>query len=117
MDAARKQQLIDAGINVDEALGRVMGNETLLIRFLDRFPADANYGNLVNAMAADARDDALTACHALKGVCGNLSMTVMFDLVNRQLVAMRAGDWATATALMAEITATYETIVNAITAK
>ena len=34
MDEARKQALIAAGINVDEALSRMMGSEALLMRLL-----------------------------------------------------------------------------------
>ena len=117
MDAARKKQLIDGGVDVDDALARFMGNEALLTRFLDKFPANENYGNLVAALADDRKEDAITACHALKGVCGNLSLTALFDLVNRQLIAMRADDWQTAAALMDDITAGYSAAVAAITAK
>ena len=116
MDAARKQQLIDGGINVYEALTRVMDNENLLVLFLNKFPTDPNYGKLTAALAAGAHEEAITACHTLKGLCGNLSITGLFDLITRQLGAMRADDWQTAEALMADIAAAYERAVKAITA-
>ncbi len=37
MDESRKQILISAGIDVDDALERLMGNESLLERFLKKF--------------------------------------------------------------------------------
>ena len=44
-------------------------------------------------MATGDKDAALAASHTLKGVCGNLSMTALFDLLTRQVAAFRAGDW------------------------
>ena len=117
MDNMRKQQLIDAGIDVDDVLARFMGNENLLNRFLGKFPADENYGKLVQAVAAGDHEQALTASHTLKGVSGNLSMKELFDLTERQVIAMRADDWQGAFAMMDEITSVYEKIVRAITAE
>ena len=113
----RKNQLQDAGIDVDGALERFMGNESMLERFLGKFPADVNYGKLMEAIAAGAKDEALTACHTLKGVCGNLSMTALFELVNSQLTAMRADEWDRAFAMMDQITPAYEKVVQAIVDK
>ena len=114
MDAAKRQRLADAGIDVDSALERFMGNEKLLDKFLGKFPADQNYTKLVEAIAAGDNDAALTASHTLKGVCGNLSMTALFELVNGQLAAMRAGQWEKAFAMMDEITPLYEKVVAAV---
>ena len=49
MDAAKRQRLVEAGIDVDSALDRFMGNEKLLDKFLGKFPADQNYAKLVEA--------------------------------------------------------------------
>ena len=38
MDETRRQLLLDAGVDVDEALGRVLGNEGLMMKFLLRIP-------------------------------------------------------------------------------
>ena len=114
MDATRKQQLIDAGIDVDGALARFMGNENLLNRFLGKFPADENYGKLVAAIAAGSREDALLAAHTLKGVSGNLSMSRLFELTDSQVKAMRADEWDRAFAMMEDITPIYEQLVQVI---
>lgn len=116
MDATRKQQLIDGGIDVDDALARFMGSEKMLDRFLNKFPADVNYGKLVQAIAAGDRDEALIASHTLKGVSGNLSFTALYDLTDRQVKAMRANEWDDAFAMMDQITAAYEKVLHAITA-
>ena len=114
MDEARKQALIAVGINVDEALSRMMGSEALLMRLLKKFLDDANYAKLRDAVARSDAEAALTASHTLKGVCGNLSMAALFDLLTRQVAAFRAGDWEGAVALLAEIAPAYERVTSAI---
>ena len=114
MDEARKQALIAADINVDEALSRMMGSEALLMRLLKKFLDDANYAKLLDAVARSDAETALTASHTLKGVCGNLSMTALFDLLTRQVAAFRAGDREGAAALLEEIAPAYARVVDAI---
>ena len=57
---------------------------------------------------------ALAASHTLKGVCGNLSMTALFDLLTRQVAAFRAGDWEGAVALLEQIDQAYARVTAAI---
>ena len=114
MDAWKKEALIEAGIDVDDVLGRFMGNEALLSRFLKKFLDDANYGKLLQAITERDADAAVAASHTLKGVCGNLSMTGLYDLLTRQVAALRDGNWDAAAGLMPEISQAYETIVLAI---
>lgn len=114
MQEQRAAALRGAGIDVDAALERMMNNDMLLERFLGKFLADANYGRLTAALDAGDADAAVTASHTLKGVCGNLSMTVLFGLLTKQVAALRAGDMAGAKALMADITPAYESVCAAI---
>ena len=114
MDKAKKDRLTAADIDVDGALERFMNNEALLERFLRKFPADPNYEKLTAAFAAGDREEALTASHTLKGVCGNLSMPALFSLFTRQVEALRAGDWTAAAALMEEIRPAYARAREAI---
>ena len=113
MDAARKARLQAGGIEVDSALERMMGSEALLERFLTKFLADPNYDRLCRAVARDEAA-ALTAAHTLKGVCGNLSMTALFETLTAQVAEFRAGDWAAAAGRMPAITRAYGEAVRAI---
>ena len=114
MDEARKQALRAAGIDVEAALARMMGSEALLARLLKKFLDDANCEKLHSAIAAGDREAALAAAHTLKGVCGNLSMTALFDLLTRQVAAFRAGDWEGAVALLEQIDQAYARVTAAI---
>lgn len=90
MDAVKREQWEAAGIDVESALGRFMGNEMLLERFMKKFLEDSNFENLRKALAAKDLDAAISASHTLKGLCGNLSMTVLFDLFTKQVAVLRA---------------------------
>ena len=78
-----------AGIDTAEALGRVMGNETLFGRVLGMFLDDPNHDALVAAVAARDTEGAIKASHALKGTCGTLAMTELFKLLETQLALLR----------------------------
>ena len=114
MDALKKERLMAAGIDVDGALERFMGNDALLERFLNKFLADRNYAALSAAVEAGDAAEALTASHTLKGVCGNLSMPELFRLLTCQVEALRADDWTRAAGLMPEIDRAYAEVVAAI---
>lgn len=114
MNPTDKQTLLDAGIDVDGALERFMGSEALLVRFLGKFPDDPNFSALEAAIAAGDCDAAFTAAHTLKGVCGNLSMTALFDTVSRQTELLRSGDLAAAAGMMDTLRSQYQTVCSAI---
>lgn len=114
MDILKKERLRDAGIDVDAALERLMGNESLLERLLKKFLLDDNYARLESAISGCDPETALRASHTLKGVCGNLAMTALFDLLTKQVAAFRADDWQSAAQMMPDISAAYQKIVLAV---
>ena len=114
MQAEIKERLQKSGIDVSDALERFMGNDAFLERFLKKFLSDSNYENLAAAIETGDKEAALIAAHTLKGICGNLSMTGLFELLSKQVVAFRAGDWEKGAEMMPEITNGYEAVVEAI---
>ena len=114
MTDTRRARLTAAGIDVDDALQRMMGSEALLERLLGKFPEDGNYAALRSALAAGDQEAAARAAHTLKGVCGNLSMTALHGLFTRQVAALRSGDAAAAWALLDEIAPAYAAVTAAI---
>ena len=69
-----RKELEDWGVNFAEANERFMGNEEMLEKFLKKFLTDPNMEALENALNASDAKEAFKACHALKGVAGNLSL-------------------------------------------
>ncbi len=112
MQAPERERLGRAGINVSDALERFMGNDALLERFLKKFLSDPNYEKLTAAIDAGDQETALTAAHTLKGVCGNLGMSELFDLLTKQVAAFRADRWEDAANLMPDISLAYERVVE-----
>ena len=114
MTSARRAALEAAGIDVGEALERMMGSEALLERLLGRFLEDGSFSALGAALERGDQEGAVAAAHTLKGVCGNLSMTALFGLFTSQVAALREGDLAGAGRLMEEIGPAYSAVTAAI---
>ena len=110
MDATRKARLEAAGINVDGALERFMGNASMLERYLGRFLEEKSYAALAAAVAADDAAAAAAAVHTLKSVCGSIGCDRMQELALAQEAKMRAGDWDGAKAMMPELAAEYDRV-------
>ncbi len=105
MEDSRKETLLRAGVNLDEALERFMGNEELLLRFLKKFTNDPSYQSLSKAMNEEA-------AHALKGVCGNLSISRLFELVCKEVELLRGGNGGEeAKQCYLEVVAEYEKVI------
>ena len=114
MNEARRQALEAGGVDVGQALERMMGSEALLERLLGKFLEDESFPALRAALAAGDGAGAAAAAHALKGVCGNLSMTALFSLFTAQVDTLRRGDLAEADRLMADIAPAMAAVTAAI---
>ena len=109
-----RQILMDAGIDVESALNRMMGSEALMKRLFLKFLEDESYAALAAGVGQGDREAALKASHTLKGMCGNLSMDRLYGLFSAQVDLIRGGSWDAAAALMPQINAAYEEAVSAI---
>ena len=114
MDEVRKERLMVAGIDVNGTLERFMGNEALLEQMLNKFKDDTHFQKLLEAAKQLNGDEGLSFSHTLKGMCGNLGMTELYELFDRQMRIFRGGDIADAFALLSEITPVYERMMEAI---
>lgn len=115
MDEHRKRRLMDAGVDVDEALERFLGNEALLMKFLQRFPSDRSFPKLREAMAQGDAAAAFEAAHTLKGVAGNLSLTAVHQAACAVVEDLRQGDLRKAESKMPTLERAYERLAAAVT--
>ena len=116
MDPIKRERLLEAGVDVDEALERFMQNESLLLKFLRRLPTDPTYAALCQAMEQGDAQAAFAAAHTLKGLAGNLSLHRLHALVSHQVELLRSGDLAGAAGDMPGIRQAYQAAVEAVEA-
>ena len=79
MNQEIKEELSAAGVNMKEALERLMNNEMLLERLLIKFKADKNFEGLEKALGEQKYEEAFHCAHTLKGVAGNLGMEKLME--------------------------------------
>ena len=110
----KKDILKAAGVDYDGALSRFMGNEALLMRFLNKFLDDPNFLNLATALAQGDAEKAFQAAHTLKGVAGNLSLSGLYEQAAKISEALRSGDLESAKTIMPDVKAAYKKITEAL---
>lgn len=85
MNQEIKESLSAAGVNMEDAMERLMNNEMLFERLLMKFKNDKNFAGLEKALEDQNYDDAFHCAHTLKGVAGNLGME---ELTNADIVVV-----------------------------
>lgn len=91
-----------------------LGSDSLIAMFLQKFPEDGSYQELVEAMNEGDCKKAFHAAHTLKGVCGNLGIAYLGEVAIEICELLRADDMESAIPLMAEVTARYDSTLKGI---
>lgn len=108
----RQQTVLESiGVDWQEALSRFMNNESLMIKFLLRFPQEPSYGELCLAMEEKKTKEAYEAAHSLKGVTGNLAIKPLYREVCALVEDLRGEDLDSAAKKMPQVTALYREVV------
>lgn len=110
MEDIMKERLVNIGVDVDVALERFMGNGELLVRFLKKFTQDGSYELFKTTMAEKNYDDAFKAAHTLKGLCGNLSLTNLYDLTSKEVEYLRHEHFEEAEQMLPMIVQEYDKV-------
>ncbi len=105
-------RLTKAGMDMESFLKRLMGNESLVKLFVNKFASDKNFEALQEAFEEKDMKKAEMASHTLKGMCGNMSLTALFDMFTKQVNHLRAGDCGRAEQMMPEIGEAYAAAIN-----
>lgn len=80
----------EIGLDVASARQRFLGNRELYEKFLFRFPEDQNFAKIMEAVESSQIEEAFNAAHTLKGVCGNLSLSKLYEEVSKITERFRA---------------------------
>lgn len=92
-------------------------NESMICKFIAKFPSDGSFSELCLAMDEGNREKAFRAAHTLKGVCGNLSIDKLRDSVSQltELLRPEADEVPKAAYdVLNKVKQDYESVVNTI---
>ncbi|MCB6296683.1 Hpt domain-containing protein [Anaerostipes caccae] len=93
-------------------IGRFMGNENLLKKFVKNFPDDPTYGRLCEAMEAKDWPQVEMSAHTLKGVAANLSFSKLFQASADLVSVIREQETEKADGLFSEVQKAYKEVVQ-----
>lgn len=114
MEEPLKTALESLGINVDTALSRFMGIDSILLKSLKLFLADTNIETLQTALENNNAEQAYHAMHTIKGVCGNLSMDKLFNLSAELCVLLKQNELEKAKEKFAVFKKEYFTVAEGL---
>ena len=102
------------GISYEDVVGRI-GNETILKKFVQKFPDDPSFKNLEEGLAEKDHEKAFRAVHTLKGICLNLGFDNLFEPSSRLTELLRGQETTEdCETLFAEVTEQYHRWIDAI---
>ena len=86
-----KSELIEAGVDLEDAVTRFVGREEIYEQFLYRFTDDKNLVQLEEHLAENNIDAAFKKAHTLKGLTGNYGFKKMYDAAVPVVEILRKG--------------------------
>lgn len=107
-------ELRTLGVDVDDGLKRLMGNEKLYKRLLGSFV------KMIGTQAVDPDFDesdykeAIEKAHSIKGTAGNLSLTPIYESYSEILNLLRTDKPAEAKAVLAKVLPVQQEIISCI---
>lgn len=108
------EELKSLGVNIDEGLARINGNEKLYTRLLGTFvkSIDANY--IAPDFDESDLNPSIEKTHAIKGMSGNMSITPLYEAYTKIVDLLRKGDAKEAKSILADVLPVQERIVACI---
>ena len=101
--------------NYDDAVKRLC-SERLVLKYVLKFTDDKSYELLIHSLEEGNCEDAFRAAHTIKGVCQNLSFTMLEKSSSLMTEALRAGDMDGARGLRDALDKDYAQTIEAIEA-
>lgn len=75
------------------AVARFGGMESLVVKFLKKFPEDPIFGELAKAVENKDYKEIERTAHALKGMTGNLGLSDLFEINQKIVNEVRIGHY------------------------
>ena len=107
-------ELFFAGVLVDEAIERCMGDAALYKKFLKTFPKDEKMEKLKDALETEDYKAAEFASHSLKGITGNLGFDGLYKKFSKITDDIRSGKYRALYREYEDVTVQYDEICSII---
>lgn len=114
MNEDLRKELEAAGVDVAETLHRFMNNEGLMVKFLKKFNDDETMDKLRSIIAEKNFAEVYTAAHTLKGVCGNLGLTRLYEIFSEMSEDSRNEKFDNVEALFSQAETEYASVISVI---
>ena len=89
-------------------------SDVIIKKFMLKFPNQCGYDKLCQAMEEEDYKEAFAAAHTLKGVCMNLSFTMLGESSSQLTEALRNGFFEEVPGLYVKVQSDYKRTVDAI---
>ncbi|MDO4815465.1 MAG: Hpt domain-containing protein [Bacillota bacterium] len=109
-----KAAFVAGGNDYSAALERVAGDAELLGELMQIFRADCNFSVMKTAMDAGETEKAFRAAHSLKGSCGMLGMTDLYETMVLLTDELRHGNLEGARLIFPKAEREYGKVVELI---
>lgn len=108
------EELRQLGVDTEEGLGRLGGNEALYIKLLGSFTSTLENHYVQPDFDENDYTDIIEKTHSLKGTSGNLSITPLYEAYTEIVALLRAGEPKQAKQVLEKVLPVQEEIVQCI---
>ena len=103
-----------AGCDYAALSERTFGDEELILQLMQMFLDDDSFLSMHSCMEKGETDNAFRAAHSLKGSCGMLGLSPLFEKMVRITDELRHGELENAKLLYPQTSAEYEKTITLI---
>lgn len=108
-----KEKLLLIGVDYTEVMMRFSNQEQIYFKFLNKFCEDPSFSLLLEAYANKDAKKMEQCAHTLKGVCGNIGLSKMSELLQGIVFKLRQEASVDAVAVeLEEVSGLYDTVVS-----
>ena len=109
-----KNELTEAGVDYAGLVKRFMNMDKMAEKFLVKFLSDKTMEQYKEALDSNDAEALFRATHTLKGVCANLCINCMLDIVTPAVEVYRGGSMEGAAEVYAQVKSEYDKVCNII---
>lgn len=109
-----RYKLYKAGVDVNDVLYRLGDDKELYEQLLLTYKNESHIEKLEKAIADNDAKEAFSVAHAMKGECGNMGFSRLYDALNKLVEKLRVEDMSDIEPIMNEIKEAHNLIIEAI---